>query len=65
VMVCSGIRSSLVPTIDRAAECDGDLGTINASLRRSLEDRSYLGMLLTASAEHVQSMGRLSVRKLE
>jgi len=46
----------LVPTIDRAAECDGDLGTINASLRRSLEDRSYLGMLLTASAEHVQSM---------
>jgi len=37
----------MVPTIDRAAECDGDLGMINVWRRRSLEDRSYLGMLLT------------------
>lgn len=37
----------MLPTIDRAAECDGDLGMINAWRRRSLEDRSYLGMLLT------------------
>jgi hypothetical protein len=46
-MVLSGIRSSMLPTIDRAAECVSDLGMINALRRRSLEDRSYLGMLLT------------------
>ncbi|WP_397453239.1 hypothetical protein [Pseudomonas sp. NA-150] len=48
-----GIRSSMELTMDRAAECDGDLGLINATeLRRSFEDRSYLGMLPTTSAEH-------------
>jgi hypothetical protein len=46
-----GIPSSWM-TIDRAHECYGDPGMINAEEpRRSLEDPGYLGMLLTASAD--------------
>lgn len=49
-----GVSSIPSPCLanDRADECAGDPGWINARFsRRSLEDPDYLGMLLTTSAD--------------